>query len=124
MNSSRIIKLKLKRVDPVKYAIVATLTYLAILLLIFVPVMLIASAVGMTQDAVGGFAIMGGGIFVIIFAMIFYGAIIFVVTLLASMLLNFILKKTGGIPIEFEGHDLELQNNIDFTSSSQERLKQ
>lgn len=94
--------LKLKKVDPVKYAIIATLSYLAIMLIIFVPFMLIASAVGATQDLVGGMAILGGGIFAIIFILIFYGVIIFIVTLLAAFILNFILKKTGGLPIDFE----------------------
>lgn len=123
MNSS-ILKLKLKRVDPVKYATIATLTYLAIILLIFVPFMLLASAIGVTQDVAGGFAILGGGLFAIIFIMIFYGVIIFIITLLAAFLLNFILKKTGGLPLEFEQTQSGLQSqNIDFTSSSQERLE-
>lgn len=123
MNNS-ILKLKLKRVDPVKYATIATLTYLAIILLIFVPFMLLASAIGVTQDVAGGFAILGGGLFAIIFIMIFYGVIIFIITLLAAFLLNFILKKTGGLPLEFEETNSGLQTqNIDFTSSSQERLE-
>jgi hypothetical protein len=123
MNNS-ILKLKLKRVDPVKYATIATLTYLAIILLIFVPFMLLASAIGVTQDVAGGFAILGGGLFAIIFIMIFYGVIIFIITLLAAFLLNFILKKTGGLPLEFEQNHSGLQSqNIDFTSSSQERLE-
>lgn len=103
-----ILKLKLKRVDPVKYAIIATLTYLAIMLIIFVPFFLIASAVGATQDLGGGLAILGGGIFAIIFGLIFYGAIIFVVTLLAAFILNFILKKVGGLPIDFEKSGLDI----------------
>ncbi|WP_299115555.1 hypothetical protein [uncultured Winogradskyella sp.] len=117
MNNS-ILKLKLKRVDPVKYAMIATLTYLAIILLIFVPMMLIASVVGATQDLVGGFAMLGGGIFAIIFILIFYGVIIFIVTLLAALLLNFILKKTGGLPIEFENTE------VDVTQVGQDFLKE
>lgn len=117
MNNS-ILKLKLKRVDPVKYAIIATLTYLAIILLVFVPLMLIGSAVGATQDLAGGLAVLGGGIFALVIIMVFYGVVIFIMTLLASLLLNYILKKTGGLPLEFENTE------IDITQIGQDFLKE
>ena len=94
--------LKLKKVDPVKYAMIATLTYLAIMLIIIVPVMLIGSAVGASQDLAGGFAMLGGGLFAVVFGLIFYGIVIFIVTLIAALVLNFILRKTGGLPMDFE----------------------
>ncbi len=109
------LKLKLKRVDPIKYALIATLTYLALLLIVFVPIMLIASAVGASQDFGGGLAILGGGIFAVIIGMVFYGVIIFVVTLLAAVLLNFILSKVGGLPLEFEENGTDKSGiSIDF----------
>jgi hypothetical protein len=116
--NNNILKLTLKKIDPVKYAIIATLTYLAIMLIIFVPFMLLFSAIGATQDLGGGFAILGGGIFAIIFGLIFYGVIIFIVTLLAGYLLNFILKKTGGLPLEFE------KSGMDISQIGQNRIEQ
>jgi len=104
------LKLVLKRVDPVKYAVVATLTYLAIILMVFVPIFLIASAVGATQNLGGGLAILGGGIFALVFVLIFYGVIIFIVTLLAAFILNFILSKVGGLPIDFEKTNLDVSH--------------
>ena len=95
--NSNILKLKLKRVDPVKYALITTALTLTIMLIVFVPFLLIFSAIGIgagSESFGAGAAILGGGIIGMLFGIIFYGVIIFVVTLIATSLLNFILKKT------------------------------
>ncbi|WP_299115918.1 hypothetical protein [uncultured Winogradskyella sp.] len=86
-------------------------------MLIFVlPFFLIFSAIGIGagSESIGaGAALIGGGIIGMIFGIIVYGVIIFVVTLIATSLLNFVLKKTGGLDIDFEkvGFDFEAQSN-------------
>ncbi len=108
--TDNILKLRLKRVDPVKYATVAAFLTALVMLIIFVPFMLLFSLVG--AGAAGGFgegaAIFGGGIFAIIFVPIIYGVLVFIVTLISTALLNFILKKTGGIDIDFEKAGLDI----------------
>lgn len=107
MNSDTL-KLKLKRIDPVKYATVATLVYLLILLIVYVPIILLASLVGGFSDIGAGAAMLGGGILGVIFMIIFLGIFVFIITLIACSLLNFILKKTGGIDIDFEKAGLNI----------------
>ncbi|MCK8480311.1 hypothetical protein [Psychroserpens algicola] len=106
--NNNILKLKLKRIDPVKYATVATLVYLLILLIVYVPLILLASLVGGTNDIAAGAAMLGGGIIGIIFMLIIVGVFVFIITLIACSILNFILKKTGGIDIDFEKTGLEI----------------
>ena len=102
------LKLKLKKIDPVKYATIATLVTLCIMLITFVPFMLFFSAVGATQDLGGGMAVLGGGLFGMIFGMIFYGIVVFVLTLIAAYILNYVLNKTGGLDIEFDATEMSV----------------
>ena len=102
--------LKLKKVDPVKYAVIATLTYLALMLVVGIPFMLLFSAFGASQSVGLGLGMLGGGIFLFLFAIIFYGVIIFIITLVAGLILNFILGKTGGLPMDFEKAGFEVSN--------------
>jgi len=108
--NNNILKLKLKRVDPVKYATIAALLTASIMLIIFVPFMLLFSLIG--AGASSGFgegaAIFGGSIFVVILMPIIYGVMVFIITLISTALLNFILKKTGGLDIDFEKTGLEI----------------
>ena len=108
--NSNILKLKLKRVDPVKYATVAAFLTALIMLILFVPFMLLFSLVGAgASSGFGeGIAIFGGGIFAIILVPIIYGVMVFIITLISTSLLNFILKKTGGIDIDFEKAGLDI----------------
>jgi len=102
------LKLKLKRVDPVKYATVTTAVTLCIMIVVFLPFMLIFSAIGASSDLGGGAALLGGGIIGMLFGIVIYGVIIFVATLIGSMVLNFVLKKTNGLDLEFEKSDLDI----------------
>jgi hypothetical protein len=106
--NNNILRLKLKRIDPVKYALVATLVYLLILLIVYVPLILIASLAGGLSDLGAGFAVLGGGLIGIIFFVILAGIFVFIITLIACSILNFILRKTGGIDIDFEKTGLEI----------------
>jgi hypothetical protein len=107
MNSD-ILKLKLKRIDPVKYAIVATLVYLFILLIVYVPMILFVSLIGSASDIGAGAAMLGGGILGIILMVVILGVFVFVLTLIVCSILNFVLKKTGGIDIDFEKAGLDI----------------
>lgn len=105
---SNTMRLKLKRVDPVKYALISALLTVLLMLVIFVPFMLILSSIGASQDLGVGSAILGGGVVMMIFVPLFYGVIVFIVTLIMTALLNFILKKTGGLDIDFEKAGLDI----------------
>jgi small-conductance mechanosensitive channel len=105
------LRLKLKRVDPVKYATISALLTGLLMLIIFVPMMLLLSLIGAgaaTESFGAGAAIFGGGIFMIILIPIFYAVFVFIITLIMTSLLNFILKKTGGLDIDFEKAGLDI----------------
>jgi len=102
MNNANRMSLRLMRIDPLKYAIVATLAYLSILLIIYLPIILLGSLVGGASDLAAGAAMLGGGIIGIIFFIILAGAFVFIFTLIIAAILNFILKKVNGIDIDFE----------------------
>jgi hypothetical protein len=105
------LRLKLKRIDPVKYATIAAFLTALIMLIVFVPFMLLFSALGAgaaTESMGAGAAIFGGGIFLVILAPILYGVFTFIFTLIAVSLFNFILKKTGGLDIDFEKAGLDI----------------
>ena len=108
------LKLRLKRIDPVKYAIITAVLTALLSLIILVPFTLFFSAIGAAaSDLGGGAAIFGGGIFMVIFVPIVYGVIGFIVGLISTMLLNFVLRKTGGLDIDFEKVGMDLNQESD-----------
>jgi hypothetical protein len=97
------IKLNLRKVDPVKYGLITGLLMALLSLIMIVPMMLIMSAAGAGSESLGaGAAIFGGGIIMIILLPILYGIFGFIIGLITTALMNFILKKTNGLDIEFE----------------------
>ena len=121
--NSNVLKLKLKRVDPVKYAIIASLTTMLIMLIVFVPFFFLFSAIGLgaSGDSLGAAgAIFGGGVAMVIIVPLFYGVLVFILTLITTSLLNFILKKTGGLDIDFEKAGIDASVNY----GSQDRIEQ
>ena len=118
--NNNILKLKLKRIDPVKYALIASILTVLIMLIVFVPMMLLFSAIGLGAasseygSGAGVFGVLlGGGVFIILVP-IFYGVLVFIITLISSSLLNFILKKTGGLDIDFEKAGLDISQPESF----------
>ncbi len=105
------LRLKLKRIDPVKYAVITALLMVLISLIVFVPVMLIASVfgvAGLASDITGASALFGEGAVMLLFAPILCGIFGFIIGVISTMLLNFILKKTGGLDIDFEKSGLDV----------------
>lgn len=97
------LKLKLTKIDPVKYALIAG-TLLAVVMFIFLAFFLLLGS--LFGASAGGFApfaaIAGGGIIMLILGPIFYFIFGFIFTLIAAFILNIILKKTDGLIIDFE----------------------
>ena len=109
------IKLTLKRIDPVKAGVIYGALTALLALIIVLPMMLMFSAAGM---AGGEFGPMFGGGFAMLFVPIIYGIFGFLAGLIGTALLNFILSKTNGLDIEFDGKDMEIsqigEDNVTF----------
>jgi hypothetical protein len=100
------IKLTLKRIDPVKAGVIYGALMALLSLIIVLPFMLIFSAAGLA-DQPGMGAMFGGGI-AMLFIPIIYGIGGFIAGLIGTALLNFILSKTNGLDVEFDGKDMEI----------------
>ncbi|WP_299621556.1 hypothetical protein [uncultured Tenacibaculum sp.] len=95
------LKLKLKKIDPVKagivYGAVLGLFGLVLAFFVFIFSSMIGAAGGMSP-----FGFFGGGLLTLIFLPIMYFIAGFIGGLIITLLLNFILKKTDGLTIDFE----------------------
>ncbi len=107
------LKLKLKRIDPVKYGIItgATMALLTFIMLTiaFLFTSLIGLGLGSAGAGYGALGILGGGIVGVILGPIIYFIVGFIFGWLGTIILNFILSKTGGLDIEFEKTGLDIQ---------------
>ncbi len=113
------IKLKLKRIDPVKSGVIYGLLMALISLVVLIPMFMVMSAVGVGVGDNAGLGMFGGGLAMLIFAPIIYGIIGFVFGLIGTALMNFILGKTNGLDVEFDSDNLEVtktenSNNVVF----------
>ncbi len=95
-------KFKLKRIDPVKAGLVYGLLLALLGFVIVLISVLFSSAFGGATNA------FGIGVLGLIFAPIIYGVIGFIFGLIGTALLNFVLSKTDGLEVEFDGDDSEL----------------
>ncbi len=103
------IKLKLKKIDPVKAGVVYGLLLALMGLIIVVPMFLFMSAAGLSNTG-NGLAMFGGGIAMVIFVPILYGILGFIMGLIGTALMNFILSKTNGLNMEFDSDNLEISD--------------
>lgn len=97
------LKLKLKKIDPVKAGIIygSSLALLGLVIAGFA--LLFGSLIGAASGELGVFgAIAGGGIFAVILIPIMYFIIGFIGGIIGTMLLNFVLTKTDGLIIDFD----------------------
>ena len=110
------IKLNLKRIDPVKAGIIYGSINFLITLIVFLPIILLFSLTGMSGD-VGMVSILGSSIFLLLLPVI-SGLGGFIIGLIGTALLNFILSKTKGLDVEFDGADMEIsqigEDNVTF----------
>ncbi|WP_435414974.1 hypothetical protein [Polaribacter aestuariivivens] len=104
------LKLKLKKIDATKYGIITgsvmALLSLIMLSIAFLFTSLIGLGAGSGASELG--LLFGGGIFMVILGPILYFVIGFLFGWIGCLLLNFILKKTGGLDIEFEKAGFEI----------------
>ena len=111
------IKLTLKRIDPVKAGVINGALLALFSLIIALPAILLFSVTGLTANQSGMGAMFGGGI-AMLFIPILYGIVGFVGGLIGTALLNFVLSKTKGLDIEFDGKDMEIaqigEDNVKF----------
>ncbi|MCI2228501.1 hypothetical protein MC378_04930 [Polaribacter sp. MSW13] len=102
------LKLKLKKVDAVKYGIITGATMALLSFIMLSIAFLFTSLIGLGSDAGALGAIFGGGIIMIILAPILYFIIGFIVGWIGAIIVNFILKKTDGLNLEFENTGLDI----------------
>ncbi|PIE50455.1 MAG: hypothetical protein CSA38_03365 [Flavobacteriales bacterium] len=107
-------KLKLKKIDPIKYSLICSLIVGVVMFLTFALLSVfggfMSSIIG---DEIGKMGlIFGGSFFILIFVAFFYMVITFIFSLISIVIFNFVLSKTGGLEMEFENQDYEqLTNN-------------
>ena len=93
---------RIKRIDPISVAKIAGILYATIGLICIPFAILFAITSVFAENAEHTIVMLGASIGMAIFAPVFYGAIGFVMSLLVTMLNNFIASKVGGIQIELE----------------------
>ena len=109
---SNILSLKLKRIDPVKWGIIVGLLYAILSLVVMIPMFGIMSLTGgaLANNAGGLGFLFGSGIAVIFIAPIIYGVLGFIFGVIGAAILNFILKRTKGLDMDFEKVGLDISN--------------
>lgn len=110
------LKLNLKRIDPVKYALIIGLLMAFMAFIMIAIAMLFGSFLGQLGeptelDTTGLGVILGGGIIMLFIAPAIYFIFGFIFGFIATSLLNFILKKTGGLPLNFEKTEVTISQN-------------
>lgn len=109
------LKLKLKKVDPVKYGVIIGATMALLTFVMLLLVFLFTSLLGLGLAGLGGgssygmLGALGGGFVGVIIGPILYFIFGFIFGWIGTVLLNFILSKTGGLDIEFENTGLDIQ---------------
>lgn len=105
------LKLILKKVDATKYGIITgSVMALLVFVMLFIA-FIFTSLLGLGFDSSEleyGY-LFGGGIAMVILAPILYFVFGFVFGFLGALLLNFILKKTNGLALEFDKTNVEIQ---------------
>ncbi|MGJ8743254.1 hypothetical protein [Polaribacter sp.] len=102
------LKLKLKKIDAIKYDVISGAIMALFSFIMLSIVFLFSTIFGLGMGGNEAFGIIGGSFFMVILAPILYFFIGFIAGWLGALLLNFILKKTGGLDIEFEKAGLEV----------------
>ena len=109
-------KLTLKRVDPMKIAVIYGAVVALFSLIIVVPVFFLMSLAG-ASSGLGevGLGLFGGGI-AVLFVPVLYGVFGFIFGLICALVFNFVLSKTKGLDLDFEKAGMEISqlgNNPD-----------
>lgn len=101
---------RIRRIDPMQSGKVTAIVSIALMLIIFVPIMLLFSLIGLGSgsSSVGG-AMLGGGLFMIILMPLIYGFFGFILGILYAVVYNFTYKYHGGLQLEYD----DLDNDVD-----------
>ncbi len=92
---------RLKRVAPLQLGIVSAAVY-ALLSLVFVPFILLATLFGATADKGTQVSAVFGGLFMIILLPVFYTIFGFIGGIITAAIYNLVAKFTGGIEFTVE----------------------
>ena len=101
---------RIKKINPVQAGKVSAVIAVLLILIIFVPIMLLFSAVGFSSDqsSFGGLA-MGGGILAMVILMpIIYGIFAFLFGMFYAFIYNVTYRFHGGLEMEYDDMDDEI----------------
>ncbi|WP_439129462.1 hypothetical protein [Polaribacter sp.] len=104
------LKLKLKKVDATKYGLIIGSVMALLALIMLIIAFIFTSLIGISTSNSGyemGY-LFGGGFVMVIFGPIVYFIFGFLFGWIGALLFNFILKKTGGLDLEFEKTGLDI----------------
>ena len=103
------LKLKLKRIDPVKAGLIYGITLACVGFIVIGIAMLFGGLLGGASGDLGVLGgLLGGGIIGLIIVPVFYFAIGFIIGWIGTSVLNFVLKKTNGLDVDFEGNGTDI----------------
>lgn len=105
-------KLTLKKIDPVRFALIYATVIALVMFIILAIVLLFGSLFG---AAFGGEmgplgAVVGGGFLALIFGPIIYFVIVFIITWIGASIFNFVAAKYGGLDLHFDNSSIEISN--------------
>ncbi|MGY0426094.1 MAG: hypothetical protein ACWIPI_04595 [Polaribacter sp.] len=102
------LKLQLKKIDATKYGIIIGSVMALLSFIILTVIFLFSTLFGLGMGMNSEFATFGGGLVMVILAPILYFIFGFIFGFISCLILNFILKKTDGLYLEFEKRGLEI----------------
>ena len=105
------LKLKLKKIDPVKYALITACVLALVSFVMILLMFLLSSLMGLGASGTSAFGMIAGtGIIAVIVGPIIYFIVGFIFGLIGTYVLNFVLSKTGGLDLDFESTGLGIES--------------
>jgi hypothetical protein len=99
---------RIRRIDPMQSGKVTAIVSIALMLIIFVPILLLFSLIGMGSSSSLGGLILGGGLFMVILMPLIYGFFGFILGILYAVVYNFTYRYHGGLQLEYDDMDSDV----------------
>jgi hypothetical protein len=94
---------RIRKINAVQAGKVSAILSVALILIIFVPLILFVSMLGLGRDSgLSAGIFLGGGLLALIFIPIIYGGVAFVLGVLYAVIYNYTYKWHGGVELEYD----------------------